>query len=406
MRQESQGTSKLNLNLEKTMGLLSSARAAYEDKNWVQLNAYLEEYLETPSEQVQQQALPLAIALLLESDFTQRWEVAKLFKKIGTKSLKSLIELAEDENTDNEIRWFACRILGEFNEQQAILTLTKLLQNPEEEIASVAAQGLANIGSNAIELLSEQLKEVSSRRLVVQALAGIPKPEVIAPLLSVVSDADPEVRACVIEALGNFRQPRITQVLIDALKDTSAKVRKEALTILGRRGDLLVETNLVAAIKPLLYDFNVEVCTQAGIALGRLGTPEAAEAVFEVIITETTSKSLKIALMKSLLWIETTEALLYQKNLLYISETSVVVKVIEILGRIEYPHLKRKAAEILVEFLNSQPQSLEETEIRQAIANSLGELGEPTALKVLEKLTQDPEAVVKLHAQAAIKKLA
>ena len=402
--EKSQKVSESNLNLENNSTIASLAKAAYESQNWGKLNDYLEEYLETNKE-AKQLVLQFALEILTHSDFNNRWEVAKLFKKIGRESIVSLINLAEDENQEPEVRWFACRILGEFNYPETILTLVKLLQNLEEEIASAAAQGLAYIGSDAVELLSAQLKEPHSRLLVVQALGGIRKPEVITPLISVVSDPNPDLRATAIEALGSFHEPRITQVLIAALKDTSAKVRKEAVTALGRRSDLFQDINLVKVIKPLLYDFNVEVCLQAAHALGRIGTKEASDELFQVQSSKATPTELKVLLIKSLLLTETIEGLLCFQNLLYISEFPVVQEIISVLGRIESPTLQKKASQIILKYFDSQAQQLEAASLKQAIANSLGELGEPTALRVLEKLGQDPTPAVRLHAQAAIKKL-
>lgn len=387
---------------------LAQANLAYEARNWEKINENLESYLtkvENPTPEEKQQALTLGLAILLESDFNQRWELAKYFRKIGVEAIAPLVSVAEDENHLSEIRWFACRLLGEFDQQEVILSLVRIVENTEEEdVAQAASQALANIGSNSIQVLTDLLKKDSSRLKGVQALAKISQSSVVEPLLSVVGDHDPEVRALALEALGSFHQPQITKALIQALKDPSAKIRKEAVISLARSSDLPVE-DLVWAIKPLLYDFNVEVSIQAGLALGRLGTKEAAAALYDVIISSATPTALQVRLLKSFVLSENIESLLYLEKILKKSETPIAIEIITVLGRVEEPHLKIKATEILLEFFTNQSPTLKNIEIKQSLANSLGQLGQFRAMGVLARLGEDLEPRVKLHAQAALKKL-
>jgi len=387
---------------------LAQAKLGYEVRNWDKINENLEIYLnraENATPEEKNLGLTLGLAILVESDFNQRWELIKYFPKIGVEAIAPLVSLAEDENYVSEIRWFACRLLGQFNDQEVILSLVRVVENTEdEEVALAASQALAHIGSNSIKVLTELLKKDSTRLKGVQALAKIGHASVVEPLLSVVDDQDTEVRAIALLALGTFDQPQITVALRQALKDPSAKIRKEAVISLARCSDLPVE-DLVSAIKPLLYDFNLEVCIQAGLALGRLGTTDAAAALYEVISSSATPVALQVRLLKSFLLMPNIEALLYLDKILKKSEKVIVQEIITVLGRVEERDLKIKATEILLEFFTTQSPVLKDIEIKQSLANSLGELGELRAMEVLVKLSEDLEPRVKLHAQAALKKL-
>ena len=76
------------------------------------------------------------------------------------------------------------------------------------------------------------------------------------------------------------------------------------------------------------------------------------------------------------------------------------------MGRIEQQQLKPLAAEILIELLKSHHPATENANVKQAIAMSLGQLGEIIAIDRLIQLLADTDAAVRLHAIAALKQLA
>jgi HEAT repeat protein len=80
-----------------------------------------------------EQVLNLALDVLYAGDFQERWEVAKVFPKLGAIAIAPLIEILEDEEADLELRWFAARILGGFNDPTVITTLVELLKTSEDE---------------------------------------------------------------------------------------------------------------------------------------------------------------------------------------------------------------------------------------------------------------------------------
>ena len=405
------------------LNTLEQAHVAAQQGNWSLLNQHLQQLplskngKDSPflREGDCQQALQLALQVIEAGDFQEKWDAAKVFPKLGKCSIAPLIAILENEEADLDVRWFASRILGEFDDPVVVISLVQLLQSAEdEELAQMAAQALSNIGSSAIAALSNLLAQEESRYLAVQALAQIRRPETITPLLSVVHDPLPSIRSTAIEALTSFRDRplggaesnrRILPVLLEALQDTAAVVRKEAVIGLGLQGQVLQELELVEYIKPLLYDFNPEVCQQAAIALGRIGTNEAAEALFRVIKSPATPISLKIEFVRALSWIPTSVALEYFQQALAWVPPEVCQEIIAVLGRVESVDLKPQATQILIRFLHSGQFVQQYLSLKQIIAMSLGQLGEVQALEPLIELLEEPNLTVRLHTLAALKKI-
>jgi HEAT repeat protein len=396
--------------------LLEQATAAAHQGNWSLLNQCLQHLPlgknatdaavesaplnETDLEQV----LNLALDVLNAGDFRERWEVAKVFPKLGESAIAPLIEILEDDEAELEVRWFAGRILAEFNQPSVITTLVNLLKTAEdEELAAMAASALSSLGNSAVVALGGLLADPQTRLLATTALSQIRRPEIIEPLLSVVGDPQVAVRSTVIEALSSFHDPRIPPVLLEALDDRAAVVRKEAVTGLGLRSDLWAELDLLNRLKPLLYDFNREVCQQAAIALGRSGTNEAADALFEVLKSPATPVPLQIDFVRALGWVETAKALDYLQQALAHVSVECLHEIIRVLGRIEQPALKAQAAQILLDFFHSEHPATTSATVKQALAQAWGHLGEMNTVDSLVRLLADSVDSVRWHAIAALK---
>ena len=389
-------------NLDMTTGAAGEA-------NWILVNQQLQELLDkkdTVEENELEQAVAIAIQIMTAGDFQTRWDVAKIFPKIGEKAILPLLQILEDEEAELEIRWFALRILAEFNDPYLVVSLVKLLsQTQEEELAIASAQALAKIGQPAIRGLIELLKDEKSRLLAVKSLAQIRRSEIIEPLLSVVDDSIAEVRVTAVEALSSFHQKRLIPVFIKALQDTSAEVRKEAIIALKILAEYKEEFDLVNHLQRLLYDINSEVRQQAILALGDMKDEAAIKALFDILNCHNTPLFLKQEAVRALNWSGTYSALNYLENSLYSNEIKLCEEIITVLGRQESTEVKSYATKVLIDFLKSDREIAHQLQFKQAIATSLGELGELTALIHLEKLASDDNSRVKLHAKAAIKKL-
>lgn len=396
--------------------LLEQATAAAYQENWSLLNQCLqhlplgknatdgEAASASLNETDLEQVLNLALEVLDAGDFRERWEVAKLFPKLGERAIAPLIEILEDDEAQMEARWFAGRILAEFNHPTVIITLVNLLRTSEDEdLATMAASALSSLGNSAVHALADLLLDPETRLLATTALSQIRRPEIIEPLLRVVDDSQVTVRSTALEALSSFHDPRIPPVLLEALKDDAAVVRKEAVAGLGLRSDLWAELDLLHHLQPLLYDFNRDVCQQAALALGRSKTNEAAKALLEVIQSPATPIPLQIDFIRALGWIETSKALDYLQQALADVSVEGVREIITVLGRIEQPSLKIQAAHILLDFFHSEHPATQSVPVRQSLTQAWGYLGEHTTMDTLLGLLADSTDSVRLHAIAALK---
>ena len=348
-------------------------------------------------------AFNLALKMLIVADFQHKWEVAKLLPLFGSKIVVPLCNLVSDETIAGEVRWYVCKILGNFPEQRVILTLVELLQQTTDpELIGVAGKTLIEIGDRAIDALVDLLSQPEHRRLAVQSLSYIRTTATIDPLLEVATDYDPQIRTIAISALGSFHDRRIPPVLVSALEDKASSVRKEAAIALGFRPELCQELDLVTHLQPLLKDLNLEVCRQAAIALGRMRQETANTALFEVLQADTTPLALKFDLVKALGWSETASGISYLHQALNQQE-SVVGEIAIALGRINTPELKLLSTQALLDFWQHHQHCSSAT--KQILATSLGELHQSAAAPVLKQLSADRDRKVKLHAICALKKL-
>ncbi|MBE9009157.1 HEAT repeat domain-containing protein [Pseudanabaenaceae cyanobacterium LEGE 13415] len=345
--------------------------------------------------------LDLAMQVIEFGSFQDRWDVAKLFPNIGIEAIAPLINLLNDEDADPEAKWFAVRILGSFNHPRVIEALIELLKTSQsEDLNAMAVSILASMGKTAVSMIEALLAQDSTRLFAVQALGQIRRSETVPLLMKVIHDPDVQIRAIAIEALSSFHSDEITAVLIESLQDVAVPVRLAAVTGLGFRPDY---PNLVAHLQPLLFDLNLEVCRQSAIALGRLGTSQAATALYEVLQSQHTPENLSIELVRALGWIALPEALSYLETaLLHLSLSETVqLEIVQTLGRIDVFDLKSQATQILLHRL----PKLESVGIRQAIALSLSHLGDPDSMNALVALLADTEDSVRFHAISALKTL-
>lgn len=391
--------------------LLDQAQLAALRADWEQLSQDLQQLLS--SEELARETafsepntaivlLDLAMQVLEFGRFQQRWEIAKLFPNFGIDALEPLIELLKDEEADPEAQWFTIRILGSFNHPRVVETLIELLKTSQsEELNAMTVSVLASLGSTAVAVIEELLENSSTRLFGTQALGQIRRSETIPLLMSVAQDQDAQVRAIAIEALSSFHSREITKALVTALKDPAVPVRVAAISGLGFCNVQEHEqTEIVSLLCPLLFDLNLEVCRQAAITLGRLATPEAAAALYKILKSNHTPEKLAIDIIRALGWMPLPAALNSLEAALLESSEAIRLEIVQTLGRVE-TNLKPQATAILLNACNSIQGSI----VRQAIAVSLGQLGNSEAIDCLIAMLADSDEGVRLHVISALKTL-
>lgn len=401
-------------NQSLAKAILEQAFKAAQRQNWLEVSNQLQQLPQSKTANHSQQLVlnpedwqtvfNISLEMLIKADFQHKWSITKLFPLLGHQIITPLNVLALDETQDAEVRWFICQILGNFPEQSVVLTLVQLLQQSNDnELITIAGKTLIKIGDRAIDALVDLLSEPKYCFLATNALSYIRSASTISPLLTITTHENGELRAIAINALGSFHDHRIPPVLITALQDRASNVRKEAAIALGFRPDLCQSMDLVKHLQPLLYDLNLEVCSQAAISLGRMQQPSATTALFEVLQADTTPITLKLDLVKALGWSKLSSGITYLEKALTNSSELIIQEIIIVLGRNGTLELKHQSAQVLITFWQRQ-QSLSAS-IRQALATALGELGDRSAIPVLEQLTRDSDRKVQLHALSALKKI-
>jgi HEAT repeat protein len=393
--------------------LLVQVQTAYNAADWSLLIQYLQQLtLGADSEHPEivknrQYLLKLALSMLEMGDFQQRWEITKVLTHLGNIAIPPLIDILENEDAEEELRWYAARTLGEFQHPEAIASLVELLKSDDdEELKAIAATALGQMGTVAIAALTELLLNEDTRLLAVRSLSCIPQIETITPLLSVVQDSQAAIRVAAIEALTSFHDERIPPALLNALDDIAATVRRAAVVGLGFRPDLREALDLVTRLQPKLYDFNLDVCCAAAVSLSRMGCDEAAKHLFDLLISPHTPTRLQLETIRALSWLGTPSSLEYLQTAVNQSTSETLwQEIVIVLGRVQKPQLTTPAAEILLQILRSQHPATEIANIKSAIALSLGQLGKMQAIEPLIFLLADNNASVRLHAIAALKNL-
>jgi HEAT repeat protein len=394
--------------------LLVQARAAYNAAEWSLLIQCLQQLiLETDSQHLDnvecdENLLELALSVLELGDFQQRWEIAKIFTHLGNVTIPPLISILEDDTAEDELRWYAVRILGELKQTEVIPSFVELIQSTDnEELRGMAAIALGQLGKTAILAVTELLADDDTRLLATQTLCYIRNQETILPLLSVSRNSQEAVRAAAIEALSSFHDASITQVLLTSLEDTSATVREEAVRGLGLRPELRHCLDLVTCLQAKLYDTNIDVACAAVASLSRMGSDAAAFQLYQVLVTYDTRLKIQIEAIRGLIWIGSISGLEYlQKALNTLVSPTLWQQIVVVLGRVQHSFLSQKATEILLEIFHQNHPASKISNIKSAIALSLGQLARDEAIETLISLSGDTDSQVRLHAIAALKNLA
>jgi HEAT repeat protein len=363
------------------------------------------------------QVLELALQVLLQGDFEEQWEIAKILPKLGEIAIQPLLNLLNDNHElELEERWFIARILGEFgggatlpeHRSQVVAALIESIErNEDPDLVEMATSALAKIGTPAIAALTDLLNPPlgkdarrEHRVLAVTALAQIRHSQTIEPLIGAADDPDPQIRTLTIEALGSFHDPRIPPLLLAKLTDVATSVRQAAVVALCLRPDLAVELDLVTHLRPLLFDLNLAVCEATALGLARLTDVRVVELLKQVAIDDRTPATLRAQAILGLGWIGTEAAIATLGSLLTVASPELASEIIASVSKTE--HERIYASQVLLAYLVTDRLS---TNLKQEIATALGNLGNIQAVFDLVQLLGDPDDRVKFHAIAAMVKL-
>jgi HEAT repeat protein len=366
----------------------------------------------------QQQAwLDLALSVLEDGDFQQRWDVIKLLPSFTPRVVKPLLERLQDPDANPDVQWFVIRALADLAAPEILPSLIQLIQTTAQpELQQAAAQVLGQMGQPIIAALTPLLTHADTRPIVAQILAQLRHPDAIPLLQSLLQDPQPSVRATAIEALSGYHTPDVVQNLIAALQDHASPVRLSAIRSLGfcfgdhqsrddqsrdQAGGDRPGPDWLGLIQPLLHDLDLEVCRQAVLTLGRFGSAEAIQVLAALVAAPHTPALLAIDVVRTLAWTEQPSAITALTRLWPTLPGSLQQTVCQQLGRLEAPAVKRLAAQNLRDWLTPDcPEPLAQT-----IVTALGEIGDPEAIGPLTTYLTQAQPRLKLHIEAALKQI-
>lgn len=338
--------------------------------------------------QIKAQVLDGLLQALEWGDFQVRWDVSKLLPKLGNAAIAPLLNRLNDTlndpaDSDEEVQWFIVRTLGGWEDDGVMVTLLEVLRSGNPDVQSMAATVLAQYGDRSLTVLKSMLQtelETASWSLwAVRILANLRSGEAVELLLQLAVHPDTEVCCTAIVALGNFQDNRIGIVLIQALTSPIARIRETAAESIAFCQTLSLDRR-IEVLTPLLWDLNGSVCIRSATSLGRLG-PNSTESLLRALKSQPLPDSLAIELVRSLLRLETVEALI---GLFKASQTMSLVQteLLRALGRVR--NLKDLAVDYLIQLIQ---QNLALTDRKLAVT-ALGNLAQPNAIEgLLDQLT-------------------
>jgi HEAT repeat protein len=355
----------------------------------------------------QEQILDLALQVLLQGDFEEKWAIAKIIPKLGEIAVEPLLEIVNDPDIDLEDRWFVARILGDFKQPGVAIALIAVLQREEDpDLSAMITGALAQIGTPAIAALTSLL-DTPNRHQAIAALAQIRHSQTIEPLLSAIDDADPQIRVIIIEALGSFHDRTILRILLAKLTDVVADVRKATVTALSVRGESAIEFDVIHHLRPLLSDLNLDVCIATALGLARIPDPQVVEILTAVTRSPHTPDPLRSAIILGLGWIGSKPAIASLVQMLTTATPDLTREIIVSIGKTETE--RNYASQQLVTYLQQTTSVGGEFQhsaiVKQEIASTLGNLGNIEVVPDLMQLLEDPDDRVRFQAIATIAKL-
>jgi HEAT repeat protein len=345
--------------------------------------------------------LAWSLQVLTQGDFADSWQVAKVLPKLGDLAIQPLLDLLQNTELEAATHWCVGRILGESRSALVVTgVIEQLSHDPPAELAEILVRVLTDMGTPAIQQLTQLLAIPHQRKSAVLALGHIRHSQTIEPLISVVSDPDAEIRKVAIEALGSFHDVRVPPLLITALTDLNSNVRRVAVVSLGMRPDLAMEMQLVDRLTPLLQDLYPEVYLATAAALGRMGNEAAAIALGDCYQKNTCPVDLRKQIVYAWGLINLPITLAYLQQVLWSADDETAVVAVRSLDRLK--NQQPAVAKLLAEYIQN-PAANNSPRLRQELTAVLGNMPDLLGVEGTVWLLADPDERVRWQAIYCLK---
>ncbi|MBD3869239.1 MAG: HEAT repeat domain-containing protein [Acidobacteria bacterium] len=304
-------------------------------------------------------------------------------------------ELMDD---DPQVRADAVVRLGQARAGDAVDSLVVLLDDPDEVVRVSAIRALAHIGNprvvpDLVKFGDDPLKSV--RLQVCQALGTLNSPDGIDTLEKMLYDPDDGIRLTAARNLGFIDHPRALEVLIKtSLYDENEIVRQHVVKVIGRRKAV----EAIPIIESALITESDMVRSNSAHVLGMLGDVSSVPTLIEAL--EDPFHKVRSLSAHSLVAIapDDPDVAAALAARIEVEEHDMVRADLAwnlvLAGKTEYrAHLR----ELL---FKGGPE-----DVRAEAAHALGEVGERSDIKLLEKALDDKKGLVRKEAMKALDKL-
>src|SRR5690606_22050596 len=212
---------------------------------------------------------------LLVADWIDGW---------GTKDRGRVWKLDDNEGSSWQERATTKELIGQNFGDKALEELDRLLKNPDMRIRQKAQFELAKRGEDGAGILRNNAEQKENQLSRIHGIIGLSQmarlddQKYAEPLLPLLKDNDPEIRAQAAKWLGDIRHKGAGDALVPLLKDENSRTRFFAAEALGR----IAHEPAITALVELLAANNDEeayIRHAASLALGRINNPEPSVAL-------------------------------------------------------------------------------------------------------------------------------
>ncbi|MCY3021299.1 MAG: HEAT repeat domain-containing protein, partial [Planctomycetota bacterium] len=199
---------------------------------------------------------------------TKRREHSILLAVIACAWVLSPVPAAEDSNP-------YAQVLGYTYGQSR-----KPLSAIEASVRGAKPEELKEIEGKLLKALQSATATPECKGWICGVLRQIGTEQSVAPVAVLLGDKDVSVRACI--ALQSLPGPSVDDALRDALGKIPTALKATVIQTIGARGD----QKAVSALAPLVSEKDPGVASAAIRALGRIGSPEALDALKSAKVTD------------------------------------------------------------------------------------------------------------------------
>jgi HEAT repeat protein len=295
-----------------------------------------------------------------------------------------------------EVRLFILKVLGWSGDERAIPVLLEFLQNPD--VAEVAAQALADFGSQATPAVLDALRNTDDDDLVAMLLRivhVISGREAVPAVLTFLDYENPEIRRFSIETLGEIVDPSTIDYLLAKLDDPDVGCQQAAVNSISALVSAFpeVQEETLRRIRKLLASGSVPTkINSLSIFVNIQG-----EGYHDELLLASKSEDPQVRQKAVHLMGRFGEERFADQLVLSLADESTAVRLeaIQAIVRLK----PREGLEPLLHALDD-----DDIWIRHAAAQALGEYREPAAVEHLKKALAEDEPPVKIAAIEALGK--